>query len=136
VLLRRAAAGVEVLLQLRAAWTHEGGTWGVPGGARDSHESVVGAALREAAEETGVVGTGVSVLGEHLGVDHGNWSYTYVLALAGATLPPLRPNAESAELRWVALADVPGLPLHPALASAWAGLVPHLALPEAREGRS
>ncbi|MFZ9954411.1 MAG: NUDIX domain-containing protein, partial [Ilumatobacteraceae bacterium] len=40
--------------QLRAAWTHGGGTWALPGGARDSHEDVITAALREAAEEVGV----------------------------------------------------------------------------------
>src|SRR5258708_4055493 len=28
-----------VLLQHRAAWSPQGGTWGLPGGARDSHES-------------------------------------------------------------------------------------------------
>ena len=27
-----------VLLQHRAAWSHQGGTWALPGGARDSHE--------------------------------------------------------------------------------------------------
>ena len=40
-----------VLLQLRAAWTHGGGTWALPGGALDSHEDSVTAAGREAAEE-------------------------------------------------------------------------------------
>ena len=38
-----------VLLQLRAAWTHGGGTWALPGGALDSHEDSVTAAGREAA---------------------------------------------------------------------------------------
>ena len=40
-----------VLLQHRAAWSHQGGTWGLPGGALDSHEDPRDAALREAAEE-------------------------------------------------------------------------------------
>ena len=31
----------DFVLQHRAPWTHEGGTWGLPGGARDSHEDVV-----------------------------------------------------------------------------------------------
>jgi len=43
-----------VLLQLRAEWTHGGGTWALPGGARDSHEDPQTAALREAEEEVGV----------------------------------------------------------------------------------
>ena len=46
--------GGPVLLQRRTWWSHHGGTWGLPGGARDSHESALGAALREAAEECGV----------------------------------------------------------------------------------
>ena len=43
-----------VLLQHRAAWTASGDTWGIPGGARDSHESPAEGALREACEETGI----------------------------------------------------------------------------------
>ena len=43
-----------VLLQHRAAWSHQGGTWALPGGARDSDESPVVAAVREAEEETGI----------------------------------------------------------------------------------
>src|SRR5438093_12474163 len=42
-----------VLLIRRAGWSHHGGTWGPPGGARDSHESPAEAAVREAAEECG-----------------------------------------------------------------------------------
>ena len=38
----------QVLLQHRAPWVHNGDTWGIPGGARDSHESFIDAALREA----------------------------------------------------------------------------------------
>src|SRR5262250_552678 len=34
-----------VLLQRRSWWGNHGGTWGPPGGARDSHESAVTAAL-------------------------------------------------------------------------------------------
>ncbi|NCY10264.1 MAG: NUDIX domain-containing protein, partial [Actinobacteria bacterium] len=54
LLVRTDLARPSVLLQLRAGWTHGGGTWALPGGARDSHEDVVTAALREAAEEVGV----------------------------------------------------------------------------------
>src|SRR4029077_13529069 len=61
----------EVLLQLRAAWTHEGGSWGLVGGARDSHEDVVAAALREAAEEAGLRPDALRVVGHQVGVDHG-----------------------------------------------------------------
>ena len=43
-----------VLLQHRAVWSHQGGTWGLPGGARDSHESAAETAVREAREEAGL----------------------------------------------------------------------------------
>ena len=43
-----------MLLQHRAPWSHQGGTWGLPGGARDSHETPEQAAVREAHEEAGL----------------------------------------------------------------------------------
>ena len=51
---RRGGSGLEVLLQLRAEWTHQGGTWGLPGGAVSDGESPAQGALRECEEETGV----------------------------------------------------------------------------------
>jgi 8-oxo-dGTP diphosphatase len=112
----------QVLLQLRADWTHEGGTWGLVGGARDSHETVAEAALREAAEEAGVDGSQVTVLGSRIGVDDGDWSYTYVLGLAADDLVIGPPTAESDELRWVDLDDVQTLLLHSGLGSTWTAL--------------
>ena len=54
-----------VLLQHRAPWTHQGGTWGLPGGARNSGESSVSAAIRGFVEEVGGdLGT-LSLLGIH-----------------------------------------------------------------------
>ena len=38
LLVRRDTPQPQVLLQLRAEWTHGGGTWALPGGAKDSHE--------------------------------------------------------------------------------------------------
>ena len=43
-----------LLVQHRAMWTNFGGTWGIPGGAIDTGETAVEAALRETMEETGV----------------------------------------------------------------------------------
>jgi 8-oxo-dGTP diphosphatase len=121
LLLARPATDVrlEVLLQLRAGWTHHGGSWALPGGARDSHETRVTAALREAQEETGVDPARLSVLGEHPGVDHRDWSYTYVLALAGAGVEAYAATAESDDLRWVPPDDVSRLALLPAFGAAW-----------------
>jgi len=47
----RADGSPAVLLQHRAPWSHQGGTWGLPGGARDSHETVEQAAVREVRTE-------------------------------------------------------------------------------------
>jgi 8-oxo-dGTP diphosphatase len=122
-----------VLLQLRAAWTHHGGTWGLPGGARDSHEDVATAALREAHEEVGLEPASVDVVGAVDGADHVDWAYTYVLAWAGPTVDARGANAETEEVRWVRLDDVPALPLHPGLAPAWPLLRRRLADLDARQ---
>lgn len=106
-----------MLLQHRAAWTASGDTWGVPGGARDSHESPAQAALREACEETGIEAASVRI-GTELADDHGRWSYTTVLAELTAPVR-LVPQEESAELRWVAMSQVAELDLHPGFAGTW-----------------
>jgi 8-oxo-dGTP diphosphatase len=91
----------------------------VPGGALDSHEDVVEAALREAEEEAGADPGAIRVLGQVLGLDHGDWSYTYVIAVADPNLTVQVRTAESTELRWVSLGQVRALGLHPQLRSAW-----------------
>jgi 8-oxo-dGTP pyrophosphatase MutT (NUDIX family) len=110
--------GARVVLQHRAPWTHEGGTWGLPGGARDSHEDVVTAALREAVEESALDPASVRPFDEWVD-DHGGWSYTTVVAEALAELRPHAANAESVEIRWWSIAEVSALPLHSGFASAW-----------------
>lgn len=111
--------GAGVLLQLRAEWSHLGGTWGIPGGARhDEHESAVDGALREAEEEAGVRREHVTVLAESA-LDLGYWSYTTVLARATELFEPVIGDAESVSLRWVPFADVERLPLHPGVAAGW-----------------
>ncbi|MGN6273018.1 MAG: NUDIX domain-containing protein [Protaetiibacter sp.] len=108
-----------VLLQLRAEWSHLGGTWGLPGGARhDEHESAREGALREAGEEAGVPAELVTVLAESV-LDLGYWSYTTVLARAVRVFEPVIGDAESVSLRWVPFADVPALPLHPGVEAGW-----------------
>ncbi|WP_026917605.1 NUDIX hydrolase [Gordonia shandongensis] len=114
--------GVAVLLQHRAIWSHQGGTWGLPGGARDSHESVEEAAVREAGEEAGIVAGDLSVVESIVTHDAGNgWTYTTVIARAAHPVATVR-NGESAELRWVPADAVADLPLHPGLAASWPGL--------------
>lgn len=114
-----------VLLQLRVEWSHFGGTWGIPGGARKGGESAVEGALREADEEAGVPPAEVEVLGEDV-FDVGYWSYTTVIARVARTFEPILGDAESAELRWVPTDEVADLPLHPVFATSWPHLRPRL----------
>lgn len=119
VLVRGDGARPLVLLQLRAPGSHLGGTWGVPGGARDSHESAQEAALREAAEEIGLAADAVTVLDTWTGLDHPGWSYTYVVATIDHEPRWRVQESETADLRWVGTDATPDLPLHPGLAPAW-----------------
>lgn len=107
-----------ILLQHRAAWSHQGDTWGVPGGARHRGESALTAALREAAEEAAVPATLLRVSFSSV-VDLGFWSYTTVVARAVEPFEPVISDAESIALRWVAPGDVDRLPLHPGFAASW-----------------
>lgn len=107
-----------VLLQHRAFWTASGDTWGIPGGARDSHESPAEGALREACEETGIRAESVRIGGELVDDHGGGWSYTTVLAELLRAVR-LTPQEESAELRWVAVSQVTELNLHPGFAGTW-----------------
>ena len=121
LLLRRDLEGeVIVLMQHRAAWTSDGDTWGIPGGARDSHETPVEAALREAGEEAGIDAAGIAVVFERAD-DHGGWQYVTVVANVVGPLT-VAANAESAELRWVNESEVTGLTLHPGFAGSWPSL--------------
>ncbi|MEH0147107.1 NUDIX hydrolase [Corynebacterium sp. Q4381] len=115
-------AGGRALMQHRAAWTAQGGTWGIPGGARDSHESASEAALRETVEECAIDVSEVTVTGELVTFSVPGWSYTTVLARADR---PLRvtANEESEELRWVPLDEIAALPLHPGFAASLPALV-------------
>jgi 8-oxo-dGTP diphosphatase len=113
-----------VLLQHRASWTHNGDTWGIPGGARDSHETPTEAALREAVEEASVDTSRISIVGSRRD-DHGNWSYVTVLATTPHPLAT-RPNEESVALVWMPLDGVAGLVLHPGFERSWPTLHVHL----------
>lgn len=136
-LLLRAPRGdgtAAVLLQHRAPWSHQGGTWGLPGGARDSHETVEEAAVREAHEEAGLSAHQVTVrttvvTAEVFGHSGSYWTYTTVIADAPALLDTV-PNRESSELRWVGVDEVAALPLHPGFAASWPKLLPLLLTPE------
>ena len=107
-----------VLLQLRVEWSHHGGTWGLPGGARHEGESAVRGALREASEEAGVPADAL-VLEFTSVLDLGVWNYTTVGARATRPFEAVIGDAESIELRWVPIDEVDALPLHPGFAARW-----------------
>lgn len=108
---------VRVLLQHRAAWSHHGDTWSLPGGARDSHEDGVAAALREAAEEAGLDPAAIRTRGAFVD-DHGGWSYITVYSDIPRPVATSA-NLESHALEWVPVDEVHGLPLHPGFAATW-----------------
>jgi 8-oxo-dGTP pyrophosphatase MutT (NUDIX family) len=110
-----------VLMQHRAEWSHHGGTWGLPGGARASTEDPVAAALRESAEEAGIDPSPVEVCAVWL-EDHGTWSYATVMGESRVPLAAAPTDAESIAVSWMPVDEVAGLPLHPGLAAAWSGL--------------
>jgi ADP-ribose pyrophosphatase YjhB (NUDIX family) len=95
-----------------------GGTWGLLGGARHSHEDPVEAALREASEESTLDPDTVRPHWLSL-EDHGGWSYETVIG----SLPSrakVRPRSfESAEVAWVRAEEVADRTLFPAFADAW-----------------
>jgi 8-oxo-dGTP pyrophosphatase MutT (NUDIX family) len=107
-----------VLLQRRAWWTASGGTWGTPGGARDSHESTREAALREAAEECLLPPAAVRITGI-VHDDHDGWSYQTLLGYAGSPFPVQPASAETSEVAWIPVAEVNERDLHPGFAKQW-----------------
>ena len=116
-----AGGDATVLLQRRSQWGNYPGTWGPPGGAMDSHESAVHAALREAAEECDIPAAEVSVSGI-LRDDHGGWSYQTVIAAARWPFPVRSASAETSEVGWIRADDVGRLDLHPGFAAQWPSL--------------
>jgi len=110
-----------VLLQLRSAMSHEGGTWSCPGGAIDLGETALEAALREAGEEIGLPPAGHRLVGQHVFTPAPEWSYTTVVVEVVERFgTPL--NFETAAVDWVALDEVADRPLHSGFRAAW----PHL----------
>ena len=123
---RRGAAGLllaaegKVLIQLRARWAHQGGTWSIPGGAIESRETPVAAALRESSEELGLDVATVAVAGSRV-AECGGWTYETVLARPSGEISEVsvRDRAESDGHAWVPWAEVSARRLHPAFRLAW-----------------
>jgi 8-oxo-dGTP diphosphatase len=111
-------AGCLVLMQHRAGWSHQGGTWGLPGGAMDSEETPAEAALREADEEC-MLDPALVLARDMYTDEHGGWRYHTVLAEAAEALPVRADAYETTDARWLPLAQVDQLELHPGFAETW-----------------
>ncbi len=117
----RGERGTEVLMQLRWARAHVGGTWSGPGGAIDRGEPPLAAALRETTEEVGAPPEPHELLGEYVFAPAFDWQYTTSVILVPRRFG-VAANFETTEIRWCTGAEVDQLPLHPGFAAAW----PHL----------
>jgi 8-oxo-dGTP diphosphatase len=107
-----------VILQHRAAWTHEGDSWGVPGGARNRDEDALAAAVREAGEEAALEAADVDPIGLYVD-DHDGWAYTTIVGRPTRSVHPVAANAESVSVRWHRITEVADLRLHAGFAAAW-----------------
>lgn len=110
----------DVLMQHRALWSAEGGTWGIPGGATADGESSLEGALRESFEEANIHPEDIAVVGSYV-EDHGPWSYTTVFAFEkpGHTVEPRANDDESLEIAWVPFDKVGSLKLLTAMQTDW-----------------
>lgn len=105
-LIRGHGRATTVLLQHRALWSHQGGTWAVPGGAIMDDETPVHAALREAFEEAGIPSRSVQPVGSVV-LDHLDWAYTTVVArFEDETFTVVPTDAESIEFDWVPIEEL------------------------------
>lgn len=107
-----------VLLQRRAWWTPGGNTWGLFGGAMDSHEDPVAGALREASEESTLPVSAVRVHGI-ITEDHGDWAYHTVLSTVPAMIDVYPASNETREAGWFQLSAVERIRLFKPFAKTW-----------------
>ena len=109
-----------VVMQHRALWSAEGGTWGIPGGATADGESAIEGALRESYEEANITPEDIEVVGAYR-EDHGNWAYTTVFAFEkpGHTVTPRANDDESMEIEWVPIDEVSNRKLLTAMRTDW-----------------
>jgi 8-oxo-dGTP diphosphatase len=118
LLYHQAPDGPYILLQKRSRLSIGGGTWGLLGGARHSHENPVDAALREASEESTL---DPSLVRAHWlsTEDHGGWSYDTVIGSVPERLDVRPRSFETAGVAWAPADEVADRKLFPPFADAW-----------------
>ncbi|MFJ9966470.1 NUDIX domain-containing protein [Streptomyces avermitilis] len=96
--------------------------WALPGGGHDIGERIGDTVVREVSEETGIDVEVDSIVGlytdpEHvLAYDDGEVRQQFSICFrAHAVGGTLRTSSESKEVRWVNLADLDGLDIHPSM---------------------
>jgi 8-oxo-dGTP diphosphatase len=143
------ASGPEVLLTERGQGVHQGGTWGIPGGAIPSHIpdydgttqeipedaqtnlTPLESALQEAQEELGSLPPQHQIIGSHEFRPPGSqiWKYTTFIALVPTGWDPNMADVaqeyqwETTSTAWVPLQEATNLNLHPGLSSVWTSLM-------------
>ncbi|GAA1506394.1 NUDIX domain-containing protein [Streptomyces synnematoformans] len=105
-----------ILLQRR----RDNGLWALPGGGMDLGDTLPGCAVREVKEETGLDVEVTGVVGTYTDPRHvvaysdgevrRQFNVCFTARVVGGTLAI---SEESTELRYVAPADLPDLPMHP-----------------------
>lgn len=108
----------EILLQRR----RDTGQWALPMGKQEIGESVTECAIRETAEETGVLVEVTGLVGIFSDPAHivaytdGEVRQEYEVTLLARPLSgEPTPNDEASDVRWVAPADLDGLDIHPTM---------------------
>lgn len=101
-------------LARRSPHVHHGGTWGIPGGALRRDETAEDGARREAQEEFGDLPA--YTVAEVIVEDAGGWSYSTVVADVAEPVGLQPRRWEHTWARWVTLAEMADLMLHPDLA--------------------
>lgn len=117
----------DIVMQHRAQWSAEGGTWGIPGGAITAGETPIEGALRESYEEANITPDDIEVVGTHR-EEHGPWAYTTVIAFEkpGHRVDPHPNDDESLKIGWVPVSNVAGLKLLTAFRTDWPGFTERL----------
>jgi 8-oxo-dGTP diphosphatase len=112
LLRHRDEAGIQrYFVAHRSRNSHNGGTWGVPGGARHRQEAPLAAAIREFGEEIGYEPVEFEVV-DVFEDEGGGWSYwTWLVEIADRNEGREVLNWENDEVRWVTATELAGLDL-------------------------